>query len=119
MKEWLCRVKKSLSMALQAIESGDDIPEINMYMLAPVFYSQVNHMNDEHLLQEMSEVNDEMFKEDCSHDEGSKYQYKFHYVSSYLYCYVIAGKIDELKYDRVMDYICGELDLFEEGYDPY
>ncbi|MCU7812574.1 MAG: hypothetical protein KZQ77_15305 [Candidatus Thiodiazotropha sp. (ex Notomyrtea botanica)] len=106
-------------MALLAVENSNNIPKENMYMLAPIFYSQANHMNNEQLLNEMSEANEEQYKEDCSHDENSKYQYKFHYVSSYLYCYVVAGKIDEMKYDRIMDYVNHELDLFEQGYEPY
>ncbi|WP_346839377.1 hypothetical protein [Microbulbifer sp. SAOS-129_SWC] len=119
MKEWLERVENSLSMALEAVESGDQIPRENMYMLAPIFYSQVNNMNNEQLLQEMSEVIDEQFKEDCSHDEKSKFQYKYHYVSSYLSCYVVSGKIDEMKFDIIMDHVNDKLDLFEEGYAPY
>ena len=117
MREWLERAQKSLSMAQDAIDSGSDIPKENMYKLAPLFYSQINHMNNEQLLDEMSEANEAQFREDCSHDENSKYQYKFHYVSSYLYCYVVAGKLDELKYDRVMDYVNSQLDLFQSDYD--
>lgn len=86
MKEWLERVQESLGLALQAVENSNSIPRENMYMLAPIFYSQANHMNNEQLLSEMSEANEEQFKEDCSYDENSRYQYKFHYVSSYLYC---------------------------------
>ncbi len=76
-------------------------------------------MNNEQLLKEMSEVIGAQFKEDCSHDESSKFQYKYHYVSSYLSCYIVAGKIDEIKFDRIMDYVTGKLDLFEAGYAPY
>lgn len=119
MKEWLKRVENSLSMALEAVENGDRMPRENMYMLAPIFYSQVNKMNNEQRLKEMSEINDEQFKEDCSHDENSKFQYKYHYVFSYLNCYVVAGKIDEMKLDRIMEYVNDKLDLFEEGYAPY
>lgn len=119
MKEWLERVQKSLSMALDAVENSSNIPKENMYMLAPIFYSEANHMNNEQLFSEMAEVIEEQFLQDCSHDENSQFQYKFHFVSSYLYCYVVAGKIDEMKYDRIMDYVNGEIDLFERGYEPY
>lgn len=119
MEEWLDRVKESLFVAIQATEAGDSIPKENIYKLAPIFYSQINHMNNEQLLHKMAEVNEEQYKEDCSHDESSKNQYKYHYVSSYLYCYVVAGKMDESKYDRIMEYVNHELDLFEEGYEPY
>ncbi|WGO98109.1 hypothetical protein QFX18_19060 [Saccharophagus degradans] len=117
MKEWLDRVRASLSKAIQAVELSDDIPRENMYILAPLFYSQENNMNSDHLLKRMCEEIDEQFREDCSHDENSKYQFKFHYVSSYLQCYVVAGKIDEMKFDRIMDYVNGELELFDDGYE--
>lgn len=115
MKEWLERVKVSLDLAEKAIDSAGDIPRENMYMLAPHFYSQVNHMNNAALLDEMSRVNQAQYEQDCAHDEKSRYRYRFHYVSSFLYCYVVAGKIDEAKYDRIMDYVNDRLDLFEDG----
>ena len=117
MKEWLGRVQESLDMALQAVGNSDIIPNENMYKLATVFYSQINNMNNEQLLNEMADAIEAQYEEDCSHDENSKYQYKFHYVSSYLYCYVVAGKVDEMKYDRIMDYVNSRLSLFEERYE--
>ena len=64
----------------------------------------------------MIEANDQKVVADWSVDKDSKNQYKFHYVSSYLYCYVVAGKIDEMKYDRIMEYVCGEMELFIDDY---
>lgn len=119
MKEWLERVEKSLDMAQAALERSGDIPRERMYMLAPLVYAQINHTNNDRLLDEMSKVNEAQFEQDCSHDEQSRYRYRFHYVSSFLYCYVVAGKIDEAKYDLIMDYVNGELDLFEDGCDSY
>lgn len=29
--------------------------------------------------------------------------FKFHFVASYRFCFFVAGKIDEFKYDRSMD----------------
>ena len=117
MKEWLERVKKSLDMSQAALERSGDIPRERMYMLAPLIYAQINHMNNGRLLDEMSKVNEAQFEQDCSHDEQSRYRYRFHYVSSFLYCYVVAGKIDETTYDLIMDYVNGELDLFDDDCD--
>ena len=96
MTKWLNRAKASLDKALEAAERGG-IPLENLYILAPILYSQENHTNNEALLQAMSEANEEQVASDCSIDDRSRFQYKFHYVSSYLYCYVVAGKIDEFK----------------------
>lgn len=39
-----------------------------------------------------------------------------HYVSSYLFCFVIAGKIEESKYDEIMEYVTSKMDLFTDDY---
>ena len=115
MKKWLIEVEEALSEALSAI-AGGDIPPENMYMLATIFYSQRQNMNNGSLIEEMNEATDQMVKEDLLHDERSKYQYKFHFVSAYLFCFVVAGKIDEMKYDQIMEYVNAQMDLFTEDY---
>jgi hypothetical protein len=112
---WLKAASTSLLDALKKAEEGD-IPLQNLYMLAPILYSEENNTNNETLIQEMIEANDQQVATDWSLDENSKNQYKFHYVSSYLYCYVVAGKIDEMKYDRIMEHVCGEMELFTDDY---
>ncbi len=115
MKEWLKRVEQSLARAQAAVENG--VPAEKMYMLAVEFYSQEKHMNNDQLFREMAGRNEENFKNDCRADPQSKYQFKFHYVASYLNCYLTAGKIDEMKYDRIMDYVCDRLDVFSDDYE--
>ncbi len=113
MDKWFEETSASLKQALEIVEKGE-APQQNMFMLAPIIYSQRNHMNNDSLFQEMSDANEAQVEYDWSVDEKSKGQYKFHYVSSYLNCYLVAGKIDEMKYDRIMDSVCTELDLFIE-----
>ena len=115
MNNWLEIATSSLADALEKAEGGD-VPLQNLYMLAPILYSEKQNTKNEVLIQEMIEANDQQVAADWSLDENSKNQYKFHYVSSYLYCYVVAGKIDEMKYDRIMEYVCGEMDLFTDDY---
>jgi hypothetical protein len=115
MDKWLNEAEESLSKALD-ISKGGEIPLQNIYMLAPIIYSERQKTNNELLLQEMIEENERQVKEDWSHDEKSKDQYKFHFVSSYLYCFVVSGKIDEFKYDEIMEYVNSKMELFEEGY---
>ena len=114
MNQWLVKVQNSLDKALEAVETG--VPKENMYMLAPIRYSEEHHMNNDQLIQEMIESNEIQFKQGCKYDSESRKQFKFHYVSSYLYCYVIAGKIDEMKYDRIMEYVNDRVNLFTEDY---
>jgi hypothetical protein len=115
MKEWLKESEESLAEAIRATEDGS-VPLCNMYMLAPIIYSKRKKTNDEGLIQEMIDANDEQVKSEWEIDKKSKEQYKFHYISSYLYCFVIASKIDEFKYDEIMEFVTGEMDLFEDDY---
>lgn len=115
MYKWIERASDALLEAIEKAEKGG-IPTANLYMLAPIIYSEKHAMNSESLIQEMIEINDKQFSIDCSHDENSQYQYKFHFVFSYLNCFVVAGKFDEFKHDQIMEAVCRELDLFESGY---
>ena len=114
MNKWLDRVQNSLDKALVAVETG--VPRENMYMLAPIFYSEERNMNNDQLIREMNDQIETQFKQNCSVDPESRYQYKFHYVAAYLSCYEIAGKIDEMKYDRIMEYVNDRINLFGDDY---
>ena len=113
MKKWVIEVKESLDQAL-ALAEEDSIPEENLYKLVPVIYSDRQKTNDETLLSEIVAANEEQVARDWSVDEHSKKQFKFHFVSSYLFGFVVAGKITEMRYDRIMDQACNKLDLFVE-----
>ena len=115
MKKWVAEAKASLDEAMRIAEEAA-VPEQNLYKLAPLGYSNRQSTNNEALLEEMIAVNEEQVAEDCSHDKNSIRQYKFHYVSSYLFGFVVAGKITEMKYDRIMEQVCSKLDLFTEDY---
>ena len=115
MHYWLNESDESLAKALSVSKDGS-VPLQNLYMLAPIIYSERQKTNDRALLQEMIDASDEQVKTDWSYDEKSKDQYKFHFVSSYLFCFVVAGKIDEFKYDRIMEYVNSEMSLFADDY---
>ncbi len=115
MNKWLKEVKMTLADALEKSENAS-IPLQNLYKLAPILYSEQHNSRNEELLQEMIGANDHQVEKDWSYDEKSKDQYKFHFVSSYLYCFVVAEKFDEFKYDRIMEYVCSKMDLFTADY---
>ena len=64
-------------------------------MLATIFYFNRQNMNNDSLIKAMNDATDQMMKEAWSYDELSKNQYKFHFVSAYLFCFVVAGKINK------------------------
>ena len=115
MEKWLREVSQSLEEAIKKAATGS-ISLQNLYMLAPLMYSEAHNMRNDELLQEMIDASDAQIAADTALDEKSREQYKFHYVSSYLFCFVIAGKIEEMQYDRIMEYVCERMDLFEDDY---
>ena len=113
MKKWLIESEKSLSKAIEAIKDGS-IPKENLYKLAPLFYSEKQNTKNESLFQEMCDVNDQKIEQDGFFDTDLIKRYKFNYVFSYLNCYVVAGKMDDLKYNSVLDYVTSNMDLFSD-----
>jgi len=115
MKKWLEESEASLAAAIEAARIGE-IPAQNLYMIAPLIYSKRNHMNNDALVQQMVDENEEQVQKDWACDERSKGQFKFHFVASYLFCFVVAGKMEESKYDEIMEYVTSKMDLFTEDY---
>ena len=64
----------------------------------------------------MTDVSAEQVALDWSYDQRSREQCQFHSVSSYLYCFVVAEKVDELKCDRIMEQVCMSMALFSDNY---
>lgn len=115
MKKWLEEAEGSLAEAMEAAKVGE-ISAHNLYTIAPVIYSKRNNMSNDALVQEMVGENEEQVQRDWACDERSKDQYKFHYVASYLFCFVVAGKIEERRYDEIMEYVTSKMDLFTDDY---
>ncbi len=114
MYRWLKKASSSLEEAIEEANSRN-IPLQDLYTLAPKLYAKENNLNnDDLLIEEMEDETQAQVAEDYSHDEKSREQYKFHYVSSYLYCYVVAESVDEEEYDRIMGHVCNEMDLFTD-----
>lgn len=116
MEKWLRLSKEALLRAETACTDGE-IPRENMFMLAPIFYAEINKTQNHSLLQRIGKEAEDMVYEDWRHHPKSKEQYKFHFVSSFLYGYVVADKITELKYDDIMQYVNDRMDLFNSDYD--
>jgi len=111
MEKWLREANDSLLIALEIATRGD-VDLQNLYMLAPVVYSIKQNMNNEAMIDEMNDLVEEQVAEDCAHDANSILQHRFHYVYSYISCFVVAGKLDEMKFDRIMEYINKNMTLF-------
>ncbi len=115
MNKWLEEAEAALAQGFEEARIGE-IPAQNLYRVAPLIYSRRNNMNNDALIQEMADENEEQVQRDWAYDNQSKDQYRFHYVASYLYCFVVAGNIEESKYDEVMEYVTRNMDLFTDDY---
>jgi hypothetical protein len=115
MNKWLKESEEALVRAIEISDNGD-VPLKNLYLLAPIIYSERNKTNNDRLFNLQTEESEQQVKADCKVDPKSIEQYKFHFVSSYLLGYVVYDKIDEMKYDRIMEYVSQKMDLFSSDY---
>lgn len=111
MDKWVKESCEALEIAEKMANESALIRE-ELYKLASVIYSKYHNVKDESILKKMDEENERQYQRDISVDDESSKEYKFHFVSSFLYCYVVDGKIDERKYDNVMEFVNDEMDLF-------
>lgn len=113
MEKWLTEINEVMREAADLISSGE-FSQVNMYKLAPRLYSnRYGDINDLMLIKMAHEV-DEQVKMDWYSDSQSKQHFRFHFVSAYIPCFLVAGKLTQQEYNYVMNYINKEMDLFEE-----
>tara|TARA_A100001391_G_C5043886_1_gene271636 strand:+ start:72 stop:428 length:357 start_codon:yes stop_codon:yes gene_type:complete len=115
MKKWLDEVSTSLDEAIKMAER-ENIALQSLYRLAPALFALKHGIQDGELIQQMLDEADSQVTQDASYDARSWDQYKFHYVSSYLFCYVVNEELEELEYDRVFEYVNERMDLFTDDY---
>ena len=111
MDKWVKESSEALERA-EKMASESTLPKEELYRLASDIYSKIHNVKDESILKEMDVENEKQYQNDISVDDESRKEYKFHFVSSYLYCFVVDERIDEREYDKVMEYVNDEMDLF-------
>ncbi|MCS0024037.1 hypothetical protein [Vibrio antiquarius] len=113
MEKWLTEVNEVMKEALDLVSNGE-LNQVNMYKLAPRLYSnRYGTISDLMLIRMFHEV-EEQVKMDWYSDTQSKQHFRFHFVSAYILCFLVAGKLTQQEYDHVMSYINKEMTLFEE-----
>ncbi len=113
MRKWLTEVNEVMREALSLVSSGE-LTHVSMYKLAPRMYAIRYNVRSDLMFKRMLHEVDEQVKIEWYSDAESKQQFRFHFVSSYLLCFLVDGKVTRKEYDQVMNYINKELDLFEE-----
>ena len=113
MNDWLKEAKEALEKAL----SGADLSEqstLGLYRLAPKIFVDKHEEINGTSLQVMQDANEEQIKQDCLTDSTAIEHYRFNFVASYLYCFVLSKMIDNTKYEEVMEYVNENMDLFAD-----
>lgn len=111
MEEWLKESEQALACALEVIANGE-VDKLDSYKIAPILYCSIRELDDNVLFETMCEVNEQQVQTDCALDPSAIQNYKFNFVSSYLYCFVVHEQIDEFTYDDIMEYINDNMELF-------
>lgn len=113
MNEWLKEAKEALATALSVTDDSQPA-DISLYRLAPEIFANKHQELNGTSLQDMRAANEEQIKQDCLTDSTAIEHYRFNFVSSYLYCFVLSKMIDRFKYDEVMEYVNDHMDLFAD-----
>ncbi|ANQ21063.1 hypothetical protein BA893_05060 [Vibrio natriegens] len=113
MDKWLTELNEVMEEALDLVSSGE-LKHVSMYKLAPRLYVNRYNVRSDLMLKRILDEVDEQIKTEWYSDPSSKQQFKFHFVSAYLLCFLVDGKVTCKEYDQVMNYLNKEMDLFEE-----
>ncbi|MDV5061854.1 hypothetical protein [Vibrio diabolicus] len=113
MDKWLTELNEVMEEALDLVSSGE-LKHVSMYKLAPRLYVNRYNVRSDLMLKRILDEVDEQIKTEWYSDPSSKQQFKFHFVSAYLLCFLVDGKVTSKEYDQVMNYLNKEMDLFEE-----
>lgn len=113
MGKWLTEINEVMEDALDLVSSGE-LKHVSMYKLAPRLYVNRYKVRSDLMLKKILDEVDEQIKTEWYSDPSSKQQFKFHFVSAYLLCFLVAGKVTSKEYDQVMNYLNKEMDLFED-----
>ncbi|MCY9879267.1 hypothetical protein OTK59_22240 [Vibrio natriegens] len=113
MDKWLTEVNEVMGEALDLVSSGE-LKYVSMYKLAPRMYVNRYNVPSDLMLKRILDEVDEQIKTEWYSDPSAKQQFKFHFVSAYLLCFLVDGKLTSKEYDQVMNYLNEEMELFEE-----
>ena len=112
-RHWLKESLKALNAAeKRAIKEEGEIEFLYKYAVEYIIKNR--GITDSEIIEEMKEFIQAQIDQDWGCDPESKKQYKFHFVSSYIYGHVPAELIEEMPADRIMEYVNESTNLFIE-----
>ena len=112
--------KKEIEKALASAEKQAKREKLELeylYKYAVDYIVKNREISDEYKVQEISEEIERDIQYSREVGPDSTLNYKFGFVSSYLYGHVPACIIEETAVDKIMDYVNKNMDLFHPSYD--
>jgi len=114
-KDWLREIKEALASA--EIRAVNDSIEIQfLYRYTPQMVADKRGITDTKTIDHIHKEVEKDIKQQWSLDDRFVGDYKFYFVSSYIFCHVLAELIEDIPSDRVMDYVNKNIDLFDQSF---
>lgn len=115
-RHWKREIEKALSSAQK--RSKEESAELEcLYKYSAEYVSRARSITDKAVVEEMLQAMERDVQYNWGVDPDSKLNYKFTFVSSYLYAHVTAGIIGEREIEKVMDYLNENMELFHSRYE--
>ena len=114
-QDWLSDVKKAYLFACaDARDRKSEFSHLpDLFRAAAYIAAKRRGISDPALIQTMNDYVVRQVENDLTNG-GQLSDYKFHFVISYVHAHTPAGIIEELKADRIMEYVNDHWDLFDE-----
>jgi len=110
-RKWLKEVKLAYSKA-ETIAVRESIQKNEMYRIAPILVAENRGIDSQEVVDQMVQYSAQDVAQGERVDPGSENNHLFHFVSAYIHSHHVAGLMDEMQCDRVLEYINCEWELF-------
>ena len=114
-RHWKKEIEKALASAEKRAEK-EGLERESLYKYAVDYITKNRGISDDALVREVAEQIEADIKYSREVDPDSRLNFRFGFVSSYLYGHATAGVIDEIYADKILDYISRNMDLFHPDY---
>ena len=113
-QDWLSEIRKAYFSACTDFRNGtSDISHLcDLFKTAAFIVAKRRGIVEPDLIQEMNDYVLRQVEIDLTNG-GQLSDFRFHFVISYIHAHTPAGIIEELKADRIMEYVNSHWDLFD------
>ena len=113
-RNWLKEVQLAYGKATREL-ARRNITISEIYTLAPEYVAKNRGIKDAKKIQDILDWIIANVAQEKELEPDAKGTHRFHFVSAYIIGHQIAGLLDEMACDRIIDYINSEWDLFSDA----